>query len=67
VVISNLVLISKFVCPFYFSGRIYDFIIWLSKHLDFNHRLLPTAAEPNTQILLSQLFPTAMLSPQPAF
>jgi hypothetical protein len=46
-----------FVC-FLFSIRIYNLRIYVSKHPNSIHQLLLTAAEPNTQILLSQLLPT---------
>jgi hypothetical protein len=45
-------------CVFLFSLRIYNLRIYVSKHTDSIHQLLPTTAEPNTQILLSQLLPT---------
>jgi hypothetical protein len=37
------------------------------KHLDSNHQLHPTTAQLNTQIILSQLLPTASFFPQSAF
>jgi hypothetical protein len=56
-------MIIKFVCVFsIFSLRIYNPRIWLSKHSNSNHQLLPTAAEPNTQILISQLLHIASFS-----
>jgi hypothetical protein len=52
--------LSVFIC-FLFLIRIYNLIIYVSKHPDSTRQLLSTAAEPNTQIL------TISFSPQPAF
>jgi hypothetical protein len=46
---------------FLFLIRIYNLIICVSKHPEFTHQLLSTAAEPNIQIL------TTSFSSQPAF